>query len=124
MEKATLNFPAVELKKDRNGKIHAPAELWYTVIAENTPDTLKTYTVKEFAVCVIKHYGVTTSDPNGATSFLRGMVNGSRLEFEFEFSDAKPASKLAIMRKQLNAMHEALLKAGLTEEAITALLNN
>jgi hypothetical protein len=118
-----INFPAINVKPDKNGKINTSAELFMTVITANTPEVLKQYTTVQFAEAVVSHYNCSNKSVNGACQFLRGVVSGSKLDFEFEFSDARPVGAITALRAQNEKLINALKAQGMTDAEIDALLN-
>jgi hypothetical protein len=120
MEKANLTFPDYNIPADKNGKKHTSADLFVTVIKANEASVLGKYTTTEFAEAVVKTYGCSNTSVNGACQFLRGVVEGSKLEFEFEFSDARPVGAVTALKNENNALKEALEKAMREIEAMKA----
>jgi hypothetical protein len=117
-----INFPVIYVKPDKNGKINTSAELFMTVILANTAETLKQYTVVQFAESVVSHYNCSNKSVNGACQFLRGVVSGSKLDFEFEFNDARPVGAITALKAQNEKLINALKSQGMTDAEIDALL--
>lgn len=118
-----IKFPTISIKADKNGKINTSAELFMTVIMSNTPEALKQYTTVQFAEAVVKHYNCSNKSVNGACQFLRGVVSGSKLDFEFEFSDARPVGAITALKAQNEKLIKALKAQGMTDAEIESLLN-
>lgn len=123
MENTAINFPPIDVKPDKNGKINTSAELFMSIIMANTPETLKKYTTVQFAEAVVKQYKCSNRSVNGACQFLRGVVNGSKLEFEFEFSDARPIGAITMLKAQNEKLINALKAAGIPNAELEKLLN-
>lgn len=124
MEQLALNFPEYTVQADKNGTRNTSADLFTTVLKANRAAVLATYTPTEFAEAVVKYYHCSNKSVNGACQFLRGVSEGTKLGFKFDFSDARPVGMVTALKNENNAMREALRKAGYTDEAIAALIHN
>ena len=120
MEKATLNFPEFTVNTDKNGKRNTSSELFMAVIEYNEKGTLEQYTTTDFAQAVVEAYRCTNTSVNGACQFLRGVSAGSKLNFDFSFSDARPVGAVTALKAENNALKEQLEKALAALEAMKA----
>ena len=119
---SNIIFPEITVTADKNGKRNLTADLMMAVITANTAETLNALTTTAFAEALVSRYNLTNMSVNGACQFLRGVTAGSKLNFEFTFSDARPVGAVTALKAQNEKLVNALKAQGLSDAEIAALL--